>query len=704
MSTQNETIHSLKRFFESFSIKLSESSVKIDWSNIRWEFIILTGAIIVGGVIAIILTISNHRKKMKILAQDNDDHKPNSVSSQAAVAQKIIPAEEEKNEIPSPPVTVIASVETAPELAEEKHVTIEETEVGVEGDMAPIASVSPVPEKTIPQSALHEEEPIPDEPPPPAATSAENREQELKEKLYAVFTIDERFNVNVEFAEMLCSDYEHKAIALFKTRFPQSFDVSIPRISVSDTLEHEINELLRRLHFVEQLAQRHSIRFSREYYYQKSLAQLNFRKYEHLEYTLLKSLRLFNDDEYFMLNIALLYLHQHKAEDAIRYLEKLVEHNPLNLFAQLRLAETLLHEDRLIEAKKAIQRILHIDENNITARIYEADLDVRGGFLTSGEKKFQELLKSVPHNGEIYYYYGNLFFNHYHNIKTARDQYIKAFDCGYYNFDLLCRLGEVYFLEHDYAMTIKYLGQLDQSLDETPHYLALLGIARMHSGLMSRAYEDLRRIQDTDSNDYWVIHALAVRSYIEKEYDDALSFANAAAGMTRKKADIQWLLAKIYIKQANYGKALEALNAAQDVWSMNGEFAYDKGYALLKDERYEEAVIAFKAALARGYRNEAVLKHLAFTYSELDDVPQAVATYKELMKLNPMSTDAYNNIGVMFAERNKYEKALSYFRQALDIDPTCADAHYNINLLYEEVLSKKAATHIERFYEITGEY
>ena len=97
---------------------------------------------------------------------------------------------------------------------------------------------------------------------------------------------------------------------------------------------------------------------------------------------------------------------------------------------------------------------------------------------------------------------------------------------------------------------------------------------------------------------------------------------------------------------------------------------YNKGLALIQDNKYREALSCFDRALASFSGNdEMVIRILngrgnAFYY--LEDYPKCIESYHQAMVINPSSVRGQTlyNMGTAYAEMERFQDAIKCFEQA----------------------------------------
>ena len=124
------------------------------------------------------------------------------------------------------------------------------------------------------------------------------------------------------------------------------------------------------------------------------------------------------------------------------------------------------------------------------------------------------------------------------------------------------------------------------------------------------------------------------------------------------------------------------------------------GIAYFDKGQLEEAIAAYKCALAIDPNLVEAHCNLGSAYDTRGQTEEAIAAYKRALAINPHYAMAHNNLGSSYASKGQTEEAIAAYKRALAIAPNYAKAHYNLGAAYaskgqtEEAISeyKKALT------------
>ncbi len=124
-----------------------------------------------------------------------------------------------------------------------------------------------------------------------------------------------------------------------------------------------------------------------------------------------------------------------------------------------------------------------------------------------------------------------------------------------------------------------------------------------------------------------------------------------------------------------YKKAL-AIDSRDVTAHANAGVAYEKkGMVVAAISKYKDA-IAVNAGLALPHYNLGNLYTIKGMYD------QAILHYKKALAINPGLFSAHNNLGHLYDEKGLFGEAILEYQRALAINPRCAEAYINLGTTY----------------------
>lgn len=123
----------------------------------------------------------------------------------------------------------------------------------------------------------------------------------------------------------------------------------------------------------------------------------------------------------------------------------------------------------------------------------------------------------------------------------------------------------------------------------------------------------------------------------------------------------------------------------------------EQAQALLEQGRAEEAIVAYKAAVAEETDHVAAHEGLALAYSMTSDWSSAEKHFAKLIQLQPMQARHYINLGTMYNRKGDFGKAVDTLRRALQRDRKNHNTYFNLGLAYRKL--KQTAMSVNAYKE-----
>jgi len=125
--------------------------------------------------------------------------------------------------------------------------------------------------------------------------------------------------------------------------------------------------------------------------------------------------------------------------------------------------------------------------------------------------------------------------------------------------------------------------------------------------------------------------------------------------------------------------ALNGLQSQHDYFAVK---ACSAGVRYLQNNKYQQAVTAFKAAIGYDRTYTDAYQYLAVAYNKLGKTGEAIKTLQQAVQVQPTSTEALKNLGKAYIENKDYANAEKQFLKISKLSPASADAREYLGSIY----------------------
>jgi len=138
------------------------------------------------------------------------------------------------------------------------------------------------------------------------------------------------------------------------------------------------------------------------------------------------------------------------------------------------------------------------------------------------------------------------------------------------------------------------------------------------------------------------------------------------------------------------------------------EDLFEQGNAYFQAGQVEEAVAAYKKAIALKPDYQAAYANLGVAYYQLEQLDLAAVQYETALELDPNDGEVAYNLGALQLQQallsgkppdpERVSEAIAQLEHALELAPDLAEPHFSLGVAYETLLEEdKAIQQFERF-------
>lgn len=111
----------------------------------------------------------------------------------------------------------------------------------------------------------------------------------------------------------------------------------------------------------------------------------------------------------------------------------------------------------------------------------------------------------------------------------------------------------------------------------------------------------------------------------------------------------------------------------------------NEGNRLMKDEKYQEALIYYSRAINLDATNPVFYCNRAAAYSKIGELNKAIEDCKMSLRYDANYSKAYGRLGLAYSKLNRHEEAIDAYKNALRIEPSNVDYQNNLAVTQERL-------------------
>jgi tetratricopeptide (TPR) repeat protein len=195
--------------------------------------------------------------------------------------------------------------------------------------------------------------------------------------------------------------------------------------------------------------------------------------------------------------------------------------------------------------------------------------------------------------------------------------------------------------------------------------------------MLVEAEQLYRRILQVERRNFDCLHLLGVICYQRGEYAEAVRQIDAALKVAPKVADAHNNRGNALRKLKRSDQALASYDLAIALKPDDAATFNNRGSAFKELEQLEEALADFDKAIALRPDFAEAFNNRGNAYKEIEHFDEALSDYDKAIALRADNPDAFNNRGIVFKELERFDEALADLNWAIALKPDHAEAHYN---------------------------
>ena len=353
---------------------------------------------------------------------------------------------------------------------------------------------------------------------------------------------------------------------------------------------------------------------------------------------------------------------------------------------------TLIRDNRLAEAEKALTSVLRVQPNLPAALNLMGSVRAKQGRLVEAETLF---LRAVQNDKNYSAARMNLVYLYL--LKNAFDKAIpllnEVLTLEPDNREARVMLGDAYLARNDPQKAEEnFLAALDNKLDNPGALFGLAQISRLKGETREEAIY-LNRVgtltAGSQSPDF--LYKFALEAMRVGMFDESKAALERAVALKPKEPSYLLALGIAWLRKGDLFEAEKLFRHVLELQPSNAQAQLHLGYVLLNQKKYAEARTWLEKSARTSAPIPEVFYYLGLVAQEQHDDAGAIVLFEKAVRLLPSYAHARIALGSSYMKLKNYVRARQELETAVKLAPDEPTAHYNLALLYARIKEPERA-------------
>jgi tetratricopeptide (TPR) repeat protein len=156
------------------------------------------------------------------------------------------------------------------------------------------------------------------------------------------------------------------------------------------------------------------------------------------------------------------------------------------------------------------------------------------------------------------------------------------------------------------------------------------------------------------------------------------------------RVDLYYTLGALYAYDGQLSAAERHFQTALELAKQTGDVGARAralnglGNVCLNQERYEEAIAAYRQAIELDPKYAYPWNGLGIVYHRQGRYEEAIATYRQAIELDPKDALPWNGLGIVYSNQDRHEEAIAAYRQAIELAPKFSPPWNGLGNVYRD--------------------
>lgn len=320
--------------------------------------------------------------------------------------------------------------------------------------------------------------------------------------------------------------------------------------------------------------------------------------------------------------------------DAIQYYKELVNLNPQNLENHLYVATSYMELGDLKNAEHYLKQAQAIDPKSKPALEKLGQVYMKMDDLPQAEKAFSALVANYPSDLDGYLALGRLYVR-MKKFEEAVSQYRRALRLDPDLPSIYTELSDCHLAQNNLMKALDVALQLQYKLPDNAENNVRIGRVYLLQNRLDDAVEEFNKVFLVDDRNALAKIGMAHVHVMREQFDKAEPMLREALKAMFKSGEAHALLAVILVETGKNDQALLELNYAKSFDPNHSIAKYAEGRLLEGEGKFEEASVAYKAAMLAGMNNGNIYYRYGTCLKSLESYDEALEAFRNVLAVEP---------------------------------------------------------------------
>ena len=390
------------------------------------------------------------------------------------------------------------------------------------------------------------------------------------------------------------------------------------------------------------------------------------------------------DSIYLKKELALEYLRNEEAANALKVVEEMLTLDPENVTGWILYGRIQQKQNLLKEAIRAYSKVIELDKSQENVYMLLGGIYLQQDRLGSAEKLFKTAIQEFPSSYAAHYFLGKVYARQQRPV-LAEGEFKQALQIEPALLEPRFELLELYRRQGKTNVIIK---TYEEILEKNPGNIRAsleLGLFLWKEGRKEEAqriFIDLGR----RSEDHFNVILRVIQNYLEPDrYDDAVIVIEGMLQGAPDSLDLHHLAGVAYYGKKNNEKAFEHFSQVTPESRFYEDSVVHLAFLQRDKGQRDSAVELLEKAVESRPDNADLLYYLATFYEESEDYDMAEDVLKRAIIIEPEETRLHFRLGVVYDKWGKKEDSIQSMKTVIKLDPKHANALNYLGYTYADL-------------------